>query len=292
MNRLCALRDFLWYVIRKFQQDRCLQSASSLTTTTLFALVPLVTISLHLLSFFPDFPRMTQAIHQFLLANMLPDAASRVIGIYMNEFSNHARQLTYAGLVLLTGTVFSLAITVDHTFNAIWGMKPQRTWWARFLIYASLILLGPLLLGLGLWATGLIVSASMGWAGENHHMTELVLRLVSVLVLAFGLTLAYYRIPGRPVALRHATLGGLLAALSFEGMKTLFSVFIWHFSSYTLVYGTFAAFPFFLLWIQMSWTMVLFCAVLTACMPLWKHEGWRVVDNTEDQVADEPSSFS
>jgi membrane protein len=279
MTSLKNLLGFLWYVAHKFQRDRCMQSASSLTTTTLFALVPLVTISISLFSLFPEFVKVSQAVRSFLLANMLPDSASRIIGVYMNQFSNHASQLTYAGLAVLTVTVFSLVITVDHTFNAIWGTAPQRPWPSRLLIYAVLILVGPLLLGLGLWGTSLVVSASMGWAGEGTQATRNALKVLSVLVLAGGLALAYYKVPGRPVKGRHALLGGGLAALGFEIMKNGFTLFITHFSTYTLVYGAFAAFPIFLLWIHLSWAVVLFCAVLTASFPLWRHQAWRVAES-------------
>ena len=65
-------------------------------------------------------------------------------------------------------------------------------------------------------------------------------------------------------------------------MNNGFTLFITHFSTYTLVYGAFAAFPIFLLWIDLSWVMVLFCAVLTASFPLWRHQAWRVAE-TEPQ---------
>lgn len=266
---------FLWYVSGKFRHGRCLQAASSLTTTTLFALVPLVTLSIALFSLFPAFLKVRQAVQAFLLANMLPDAASRIIGVYMTQFSSHASQLTYAGIALLMGTVFSLVITVDHTFNTIWGTVPQRSWLARFMIYAVLILLGPLFLGLGLWGTTFLVSASLGWAGESARSAHQVLNGLSVLVLAAGMALAYYKIPGHPVNGRHALLGGVLAALAFELTKSGFTWFIAHFSAYTLVYGAFAALPIFLLWIQLSWTVVLFFAVFTASLPLWRDRAWR-----------------
>ena len=266
---------FLWYVGLKFRHGRCLQSASSLTTTTLFALVPLVTLSITLFSFFPGFIKVKQSVQHFLVTNMLPDSAGRIISIYMTQFSGHASQLTYAGLALLMGTVFSLVITVDHTFNAIWGTAPKRPWPSRFMIYLALILLGPVFLGLGVWATSLLVSLSMGWVGEGSRVTHHVLKWLSAIVLAGGLALAYYKIPGHPVKGRHALFGGMLAALVFEFMKSGFTGFISHFSSYTLVYGAFAAFPIFLLWIQLSWAVVLFFAVLTASLPLWPERAWR-----------------
>lgn len=267
--------SFLWYVARKFRHGRCMQSASSLTTTTLFALVPLITLTITLFSLFPAFIKVRQAIQAFLMANMVPEVARRLVTFYMTQFTGHASQLTYAGLALLMGTVFSLVITVDHTFNAIWDTEPSRPWPSRLMIYAALILLGPVFLGLGLWVASLVVSLSMGWVGEGSRATQMALKWLSTLVLGGGLALAYYKIPGQPVKGGHALFGGALAALVFELMKSGFTWFIAHFSSYTLVYGAFAVFPIFLLWVHLSWTVILFFAVLTASLPLWPLRSWR-----------------
>src|SRR5712692_695580 len=75
---LRRLGRFLLHVARRFDEARCLQIASSLTFTTLLALVPLVTIALTLMSAFPVFSGLGEHIHQFLLANMLPEAAGKV----------------------------------------------------------------------------------------------------------------------------------------------------------------------------------------------------------------------
>ena len=269
---------FAWFVACRFRQHRCMQSAASLTTTTLFSLVPLVTLSLTLYSLFPGFISVSQAARNFVIANMLPDAASRIISVYMTQFSDHASQLTYAGLALLLVTALSLAVTVDNTFNAIWGSAPRRSWWSRLAIYAVLILLGPVLLGLGLWLLTLVIRTSGGWGGESTEATQSALRFFSVLLLASTLALAYYKIPGHAVRARHALWGGLLAALLFEFMRSGFALFIARFTTYKLVYGAFAAFPIFLLWIDLSWVVVLFCAVLTANLPLLKNQAWKIDD--------------
>ncbi len=269
-----ALWQFMLMVGRKFQQDRCMQSASSLTTTTLFALVPLITFSIDIYSLFPEFGHFGKVVRGFLLANLLPDVAARLVAVYATQFSTHAAQLTYLGLGMLMGTVFSLILTVDHTFNAIWGTAPRRPLHTRLAIYGGLILLGPLLFGLGLWGMTLLVQTSIGWAGKGAHLTHLVLKWLSFLVMAAGLALAFYKVPDHPVRRRHALFGGVLGALLFEIMKSGFTWFVAHLSSYTLIYGAFAALPIFLAWIHLSWAVILFSAVLTACLPRWKEKSF------------------
>ncbi|NDU85286.1 MAG: YihY family inner membrane protein [Ferrovum sp.] len=264
------LWEFGQEVVDKFKRDRCMQSASSLTTTTLFALVPLITFSLDLFALFPEFRKLGKAVSGFLLSNLLPDAATRVVATYATQFSGHAAQLTYLGLAMLMGTVFSLILTVDHTFNAIWGTAPRRPLHQRLVIYGGLILFGPLLFGLGLWGMTLLVRISIGWAGESARTLHMMLKFLSFLVMVAGLALAYYKVPDHPVRWRHALFGGVIGSLLFEGMKSGFAWFIAHISSYTLIYGAFAAVPIFLAWIHMSWAVILFAAVVTACLPQWE----------------------
>src|SRR6266850_7133400 len=96
-SKLRQLDRFFAHVFRRFGQDHCLQIASSLTFTTLLALVPLVTIALTLMSAFPVFSGLGEQIHQFLLANMLPETAGKVVTGYIEQFSGRAGQLTALG---------------------------------------------------------------------------------------------------------------------------------------------------------------------------------------------------
>src|SRR5213592_3755012 len=98
---LRQLGRFLAHVFRRFNQDRCLQIASSLTFTTLLALVPLVTITLGLMAAFPVFSGLGEHIHAFLLANMLPEKAGKVVTGYIEQFSGQAGQLTALGTAVL-----------------------------------------------------------------------------------------------------------------------------------------------------------------------------------------------
>jgi len=84
---LQQLGRFVLHVLRRFNQDRCLQIASSLTFTTLLALVPLGAIALALMAAFPGFFRLGEQIHAFLLANMLPEKAGEVVTGYIEQFS-------------------------------------------------------------------------------------------------------------------------------------------------------------------------------------------------------------
>src|SRR2546422_9132410 len=100
------LGSFLAHDFKRFSEDRCLQIASSLTFTTLLALVPLVTLTLALMAAFPMFLGLGEHIHAFLLANMLPEKAGKVVTGYIEKFSGHAGRLIALGTAVLALTGF------------------------------------------------------------------------------------------------------------------------------------------------------------------------------------------
>ena len=130
-----------------------------------------------------------------------------------------------------------------RAFNRIWRVRRPRSLMFRVLTYWSVLTLGPLLIGAGLSMTSYLVSTSLGYAHQIPGAATLVLALVPVVLTALAFTLLYWVVPNRRVLLWHAFVGGLLAAVMFEGMKRGFALYISSIPSYARVYGTFAAIP-------------------------------------------------
>jgi membrane protein len=258
---------FLAHLLRRFNEDRCLQIASSLTFTTLLALVPLVTITLTLVSAFPVFSGLGEHIHQFLLANMLPERAGKVVTEYIEQFSGRAGRLTALGTAFLAVTAFMLMFTMEHAFNSIWRVSRPRPVAQRILVYWAALTLGPILIGASLSITSYLVGASLGLTRQTPLAGTAILWLVPFLLTWTAFTLVYYFVPNRAIRPRHALIGGLVAAFAFEIMKRSFTVFVAQIPTYTLVYGAFAVIPIFLLWIYFSWVTVVIGALITALAP-------------------------
>ncbi|HXZ55672.1 MAG TPA: YihY family inner membrane protein [Burkholderiales bacterium] len=266
-SKLRQLGRFLAYLLRRFDQDRCLQIASSLTFTTLLALVPLVTIMLTLTSAFPVFSGLGEHIHAFLLANMLPEKAGRIVSGYIEQFSGRAGRLTAVGTAFLAVTAFMLMFTIEHAFNSIWRVSRPRPVAQRILVYWAALTLGPVLIGASLSITSYLVGVSLGLARETPLAGTTILWLVPFLLTWAAFTLLYYGVPNRAVKPRHALAGGLVAALVFEIMKRSFALYIAHFPTYTFVYGAFAVIPIFLLWVYFSWVSIVIGALIAALAP-------------------------
>jgi membrane protein len=266
-SKLRQLGRFLAYLLRRFNQDRCLQIASSLTFTTLLALVPLATIMLTLMAAFPVFSGLGEAIHAFLLANMLPEKAGRIVSGYIEQFSGRAGRLTEVGTAVLAVTAFMMMFTIEHAFNSIWRVSRPRPVAHRILVYWAALTLGPVLIGASLSITSYLVGASLGLTRQTPLAGTAILWLVPFLLTWAAFTLLYYVVPNRSVKPRHALAGGLVAAFVFELMKRSFALYIAQFPTYTLVYGAFAVIPIFLLWIYFSWVSIVIGALIAALAP-------------------------
>ncbi|HUL91949.1 MAG TPA: YihY family inner membrane protein [Burkholderiales bacterium] len=266
-SKLRQLGRFLAHLSRRFNQDRCLQIASSLTFTTLLALVPLVTIMLTLLSAFPVFSGLGEQIRAFLLANMLPETAGKVVSGYIEQFTGRAGRLTAFGTAFLAVTAFMMMFTIEHAFNSIWRVSRPRPVAQRILVYWAALTLGPVLIGASLSLTSYLVGASLGLTRDTPLAGTAILWFVPFVLTWAAFTLLYHVVPNRAVKARHALAGGLVAAFVFEIMKRSFASYVAQIPTYTLVYGAFAVIPVFLLWIYLSWVVIVIGALIAALAP-------------------------
>ena len=263
------LTDLVRIFWQRFIEDRCAQIASSLTFTTLLALVPIITVVLTIVSAFPVFESLIENLQRFLIHNIMPESVS-AITTYAAEFSDNATQLTAVGIAFVAVTALMLMITIDRAFNSIWRVSRPRSLLQRILVYWTVLTIGPLFVGASLSLTSYLIRLSLGLIDNPPGVGLLMLRFVSLALTSIALGLLYWTVPNRRVLKRDALLGGISAGICLEAMKQGFSFYIAHFPTYKLVYGAFAAVPVFLLWIYLSWLIVIGGAVLAALLPEWR----------------------
>ncbi len=265
--KLTAARDFVRLLSERFVATRCPQVAGSLAFTTLLAIVPLVTVTIALFSNFPAFSRVGLSLRQFLLDNLLPERAGRIIATYAVQFSEQAAELTVLGTAMLVVTALMLLLTIDQVFNRIWGVRRARPLLTRLAVHWFALTIGPLALGAGILSSAQLVASSVALAGAGAWLGDAAARALPPALLAVVFSFLYYAVPNHPVRALHALAGGVAAAVVFVLMQRLFGVFIVRFPSYTLIYGTFAALPIFLVWLYLSWVVILLGAILSATLP-------------------------
>jgi membrane protein len=268
---ISRLAELVRVVVRRFQEDHGLQTASSLTFTTLLSLVPIITVALTLITAFPVFQGMSGVIQDWVFDNMVPESAD-IIEEYADQFVDNAAKLTAVGIVFLAVTAIMLLVTIDDAFNGIWRVRHPRPMLQRALIYWALITIGPLLIGGSLSLNSWLMSASAGWTQHIPYAGATLIKFSAIALVCIALALLYYAMPNRPVQVRDAIFGGVLAGVVFELTKQGFGFYISHFPTYKLVYGAFAAVPVFLMWLYISWLVVLLGAVAVASLPEWRQQ--------------------
>lgn len=251
-------------LIRRARQERLAQVAGSLTFTTVLSIVPLFAVSFALFTRFPMFRRFEVAIEDVLLKSMLPADISRTVLKHLAQFAANAGSLTVVGSLFVLGTALALLLTVENALNQIWEVKRNRPIVKRVGMYLLMLAVGPPVLGASLWATSYVVGASMGLLGTLPPSARFLLNLGPMVLGTVALACMFYYVPNTKVRRRDAIAGGVLAGVGFELGKRGFAAYLMEVPTYKAVYGAFAAFPVFLLWIYFSWLVTLAAALVTA----------------------------
>ena len=260
---------FVRFVLKRWGEDRCPQIAGSLAFTTLLAIVPVFAIAVALLSRAPFFEQLLVQIKVFLLINLVPEIAGRIITVYMEEFARNAVRLTWMGVAVLFVSSVVTMMLVERQIHAIWRDPPSRPLWITLLTYTVLLVVGPLLIAVSVSLTTYLMSLSVAVdASEGAH--GLLLQAVPTIVSTLAFMLLYKLVPHRKVFWRHAFTGAVVASLLFEGAKEGFAFYVRNVPGYNVLYGAFVSLPFFLIWIYVSWLVVLFGAELTAALGNWR----------------------
>ena len=269
MSHAHKLLQFSLMLLRQFHQDRCLGVAASLSYTTLLSLVPLLAVMFSVLAAFPVFDTVVDKIQDYIFKNFVP-ASGEVIQSYFADFTEQARRLTGPGIFFLVVVALMLMHSIDEAINDIWRVRTPRSWPAKFVVYWSVLTLGPLLLAVSIAATSFLVSLPVVSNIDSvvAGVSSWALSLMPFLSTLVALTLLYVLVPNRRIMLRYGLGGAVVAALMFELAKHSFTLYVTNVPTYATIYGALAVIPLFLIWIYVSWAMVLLGAELSYCLTL------------------------
>ena len=254
-------------VARRFNAERCAQTAAALSFATLLALVPMFAVGAVVISSLPFGSGLGAALEKFLLTNLLPDKAGTVVAKYVSQFAHRAERVTLIGGLFLAVTALIQMLTIEHAFNAIWKVKTARPFFRRLTMHVAALLVGPLVFGGSLVAITYVASVSFGLVDEPNWLNAFVFKFLPFIFMTALFALVYWAVPNRSIRPAHAITGGLLAAAGFTLMQRLFSLYVAKLPTYTVVYGAFAAMPVFLIWLSVSWGIILVGALVTAELP-------------------------
>lgn len=250
--------SFLRFLISHYFEDNCQQKAASLTYTTLLSIVPIITVLLMILSSVPALESVREQISQVIYSNLLPQSSIQVSD-YINNFAEKSSNLTAIGAMVLFVTTIMTLTTVERAFNQIWRVEDRSGGLKSVMRYWTIITLGPLVLGTAFIVSSAVQSLSFlnqQVAGYGIDWGFWV-QIASYAVTMAGFVGMYWFIPKAKVPIKNAAIAGIFVAVLFELLKHVFGTVMANFTSYEAIYGAFAALPIFLLWIYLSWNLIL-----------------------------------
>lgn len=248
--------------------DRGLQMKSSaLTYASVLALVPALALLLAIGRGFGFQDIISQALYSYFPAqHKALETAMGFVDSYLKEANNSI--FVGVGVIILLWTLISLLSTVEETFNNIWDIKKDRTIYQKITDYIAICLLVPILM---VCSSG--VSIFMSTIVQNNIALSFLTPIVNIvletapLVLAWlAFTLSYFLIPNTKVQLKYAAIAGAVCAIAFQIIQLLFVNGQIYVSKYNAIYGSLAFLPLMLIWMQLSWLVLLFGCVLTYSM--------------------------
>lgn len=245
--------------IKGFSEDRVQVRASALTYYTMLSIVPIFAMAFGIAKGFNIDALLTKYIQETF-------ASQEAVATYIQEFAEtyllniKGGVIAGVGVFVLIWTVIRLLSNIELSFNDIWQIKKSRVMSRKLSDYISLVVIAPVLMVASFSLTGFIGSKLMDNFYFLGPIPGLIISLIPIIMVWLVLTLVYIIMPNTKVNFSSAFAGGLVAGTIFHLFQFLYLKLQGNIFKYDDVYGVFAALPLFLIWMQLSWLIVLFGA--------------------------------
>jgi membrane protein len=278
-GRFVVFQIKLWsHCARLLKINRSGQVAAALSYHTIFGIVPLAIVTLLIFQSFPKYGEIGEEIKDFVYnqANLTAfkspvpgkEGSEQTITLtkHLDDIIARFFTETNQGQIGLTSILFviwaalALLTTIEKSFNNIWHVATGRNFLHRVISYWTLLTLGPLILGTGIY---IITQYSKIANIRETVLSHIAPTILSYIVATVAFFLLYYVIPNTKVSFKAAVWGAAVGALVWMAAKGIFGYCVTEFGLYRSVYGVMALIPMTVVWIYITWLTVLFGLQMT-----------------------------
>ena len=264
ITKIYFIIDFVRFLFKRAKADAVFRVASSLAYTSLIALVPVIAIGIAIFSAFPVFDGIRSQLADFLFQNLTPSFEDQ-ISQYLSKIVSNSGQLGAVGVSGIAVTAIMLLSTIEDSFNYIFKVTQPRRIATKVTLYWTVITLGPLLLGTAFSMRGYLYTLQR-FVSDGATTKLFFSYAIPPLMTILTLMLVYVLVPNKKIPLLNAFCGAVVAVILFWFLRLGFGSFVMSNSTYSTLYGALAIIPIFLIWMYLSWAVVLFGAVVTAAL--------------------------
>lgn len=254
MSSLLFFLKLFWF---RMQENRIAIYSGYLTYSTLLSLVPLIMVAFSVFTLLPIFDLATDQLKTLVYDNFAPNA-SDLVQEYLDLFVENSKKMGIISILGLVVVAVMLISSIDNALNEIWHNTQKRSVLLSFGVYLAVLIFGPVFAGASLAISSYLFSLEFfepnGIFSFSHHL----LKLLPFCLIWLMFSLVYVIVPNTAVKFKHAALGALVAGLFFTLGKQAFVWYITTFPSYQAIYGVLATIPIMIVWIHLSWKVVLF----------------------------------
>lgn len=257
-NKFLLFVRLFW---KELDNDNCVLRASSLAFSTLLALVPLTAFIFSLLTGFGAFHSVRNQLQEFLFRFIIPTRTDEALN-YIEQFIENSRALGVVGLLIFALTSIFLLNGISNNINAIWASTSRMSFIRKFMMYLAVIVIGSLLVGASFTFSITLHNFAVGYPDFSAFI-KLLLKVAPTLFIFLAILLMVFAVPSAKVSFRSSVLGAAAGTLLWEIARFLFIDGTNYVIRISIIYGSLAAIPIFLVWLSLNWFIIFVAAEIT-----------------------------
>jgi len=246
---------------RDFADNYIMNHAAALAYSTLLSLVPFLVVIFYISSHLPIFQNGAEVVQRFIVNHFVATSAN-VIETHLQDFLQQMGKLSWIGVASLAFVALWLMYNMVSVFNIIWRAQIKRSLALSFIIYLIILLVTPIIFGSLILLSSYLSSLSFFLSQKGVAVRQPLLFILPYFSTFIAFTLLNWALPSCRVRLKAAVMAGAITMILFESAKYFFVLYLSYFPTYQLLYGALATIPIFLVWLFLSWSIILFGAVV------------------------------